>query len=137
MLKYRHSLILSLFELFEQFDYLKLDVLLLGYLVTFPISEYYNEFPLKNNIYTKTESYPFNYHEFYNDLWGTQMYMISRENAKKIIDKYYFESMISEYENKILEMYKLRYEKYPTEENNQEWLDFSNYVCKRRKTETS
>jgi len=78
-------------KIIQDFDYLKLDVLLLGYLVTFPISEYYKEFPLKNNIYTKTESYPYNYYEFYNDIWGTQMYMISRENAKKIIDKYYYD----------------------------------------------
>jgi GR25 family glycosyltransferase involved in LPS biosynthesis len=76
-------------KIIQDFNYFKLDVLLLGYLITFSISEYYNEFPLKNNIYTKTEVFPFNYHEFNNDIWGTQMYMISRENAKKILDKYY------------------------------------------------
>jgi len=68
---------------------LKLDVLLLGYLITFPISQHYQEFQLKNNISTFTENFSFNYHEFNNDIWGTQMYMISRENAKKILDKYY------------------------------------------------
>ena len=78
-------------KIIQHFDFLNLDVLLLGYLVTFPISEHSQEFPLKNteNISTFTENFPFKYHEFNNDIWGAQMYMISRENAKKILDKYY------------------------------------------------
>lgn len=76
-------------KIIQGFENLKLDVLLLGYLITFPISEHYQEFRFKNNISTFTENFSFNYHEFNNDIWGTQMYMISRENAKKILDKYY------------------------------------------------
>jgi len=53
---------------------------------------------------------------------------------EKFIDDFHFASFLNEYEDKMLEAFKLRYEKYPTEKNNQEWLEFSNYVCKRAKT---
>ena len=78
-------------KIIHDFEYLKLDVLLLGYLITFSIHEnnQYLDFQLKNNESFKTENFSFHYHNFANDIWGTQMYMISRENAKKILDKYY------------------------------------------------
>jgi hypothetical protein len=53
---------------------------------------------------------------------------------EKYIDDFHFESFLREYEEKMLKALKLRYEKYPTEKNNQEWLELSNYVCKRAKT---
>jgi GR25 family glycosyltransferase involved in LPS biosynthesis len=73
------------------FMYLKLDVLLLGYLLPFKIEKnvYYKDFQKKNTIQnTGIDSY----HDYPNDVWGTQMYMLSRSSAKKILDKYSFSS---------------------------------------------
>jgi GR25 family glycosyltransferase involved in LPS biosynthesis len=72
-------------QIINDFKCLHLDVLLLGYLVTFKIQEYYNGFQLKDNNF---KSDNFKYHNFPDDLWGTQMYMLSKENAKKILEKY-------------------------------------------------
>lgn len=54
------------------------------------------------------------------------------KEIEQYIDEYYFESILDEFENKILEIYKLRFEKYPTEKNSQDWLDYSNFVCRKR-----
>jgi len=71
----------------QDFKNMKLDVLLLGYLVTFKIESYYNGFELKyNDNNYNLENYK--YHEFTNDIWGTQMYMLSKDNAKQLLDKY-------------------------------------------------
>jgi GR25 family glycosyltransferase involved in LPS biosynthesis len=76
-------------RIIKDFDYLKLDVLLLGYLVTFKISEQNHIYGLKSTELTFDKEFPYKYHEFYsNSIWGTQMYMLSRENAKKILDRY-------------------------------------------------
>jgi GR25 family glycosyltransferase involved in LPS biosynthesis len=63
-------------DIITNFENLKLDVLLLGYLSTFNLSNSY-----KN----KTT----NYYEYPDNLWGTQMYMLSRTSAKAILDIYY------------------------------------------------
>ena len=73
----------------KDFEKMKLDVLLFGYLCTFKISEQYHDFHLKDISISYSDSFPYKYHNYNNDIWGTQMYMISRENAKKILDKYY------------------------------------------------
>jgi hypothetical protein len=64
-----------------------LDVLLLGYLLQFrlDIHAHYHNFSIK----CKSETMPYHYYSFdTNNVWGTQMYMISRNNAKKLLDKY-------------------------------------------------
>jgi len=78
-------------KIMSDFDYLNLDVLLLGYLLQFKVDKnnYYTNFSIKN---THDDSGTYTYHHFSNDVWGTQMYMLSRNSAKKILDKYSFSS---------------------------------------------
>jgi len=71
------------------FDILKLDVLLLGYLTCFEIKEEFVDFQLKNDNVTSNINFPYNYHNFPEHLWGTQMYLLSRKQAKFLLDKYY------------------------------------------------
>jgi len=70
----------KLIEIINNFKNLKLDVLLLGYLITINIS---------NNNYIDYKNINENYYEYPDDLWGTQMYMLSRDSAKAILDIYY------------------------------------------------
>jgi GR25 family glycosyltransferase involved in LPS biosynthesis len=65
-------------DIIKDFENLNLDVLLLGYLTTTNISHYYHHI----------NSYP-NYYQYPDDMWGTQMYMLSRDNAKVLLDRYY------------------------------------------------
>ena len=67
------------------FDSMSLDTLLLGYLITHPMTDG----DIKSvyvNLQT-AETTTFRYYT-YDDIWGTQMYMLSREQAKRIIEKY-------------------------------------------------
>lgn len=75
-------------NIFNDFEALKLDILLLGYLTNFSIREHYIGFDLKSNISTSMES-PYKYHNYPFELWGAQMYLISRKYAKVILDNYY------------------------------------------------
>lgn len=67
---------------------LNFDVVLLGYLMPYKIemntilhSQYYK-------IIDTDESIGHVYHKYPCDLWGSQMYMVSRENAKTLLEKY-------------------------------------------------
>lgn len=53
-------------------------------------------------------------------------------DVKKYINDWYSENMIQEFENKILSIMKLRQEVYPSEKNDEEWLNYTNFVCRRR-----
>jgi GR25 family glycosyltransferase involved in LPS biosynthesis len=74
----------------EDFDSLSLDILMLGYLLPFKIdtnSSYHLEnFPLLSTTEKNENSYTI--HKYPDDIWGTQMYMISREYAKFILEKF-------------------------------------------------
>lgn len=72
-------------QIIKDFKALNLDVLLLGYLVPFQIKSYYNGFHLKNN---NLKSEGLKYHNFADDVWGTQMYMLSKKHARTILEKY-------------------------------------------------
>jgi hypothetical protein len=74
-------------KIIEDFESLNLDILLLGYLITHKISDS-SDFGLLNKEIIFNDKYK--YYKYHNDLWGTQMYMLSRNNAKKILDKYYY-----------------------------------------------
>lgn len=80
---------------------LNLDVLLLGYLTVFKVESIYDNFKFKpgmENI-VHIEDFNYNYHEYPDNCWGTQMYMLSREHVKKIVEKYtdeYINTMILE-----------------------------------------
>ena len=76
-------------EIISTFNNLKLDVLVLGYLVPYKIFDWFTHFPLKY----RNDKYSF--YEFPNDLWGSQMYMISRKNAEHLLEKYTIEYAIS------------------------------------------
>jgi GR25 family glycosyltransferase involved in LPS biosynthesis len=74
-------------KIIQDFAYLNLDVLLLGYLLGFKIQKNNQNFILKNNN-NNLNSDNYNYLNFPNDIWGTQMYMLSKENAGKLLEKY-------------------------------------------------
>lgn len=76
-------------EIIKTFNNLELDVLVLGYLVPYKIFDWFTYFPLKY----RNDTYSF--YEFPNDLWGSQMYMISRKQAKHLLEKYTIEYAIS------------------------------------------
>lgn len=67
-------------NILQNFEHLKLDILLLGYLLPFKLNE---------NPYFKSKSYQ--YYNYPEDLWGSQMYLISRAYAKFLLDKYTIE----------------------------------------------
>lgn len=62
-----------------------LDLLLIGYLCSNPIDTYSN-FPEINH----DTGIPHKFLEYPDSTWGTQMYMLSKSQAKRIIDKYYY-----------------------------------------------
>ena len=70
-------------EFQAQFKRRNLEILLLGYLLPFkpveirPSGHEFSEFGLN-----------FTFHQFPEDIWGSQMYMLSRESAQKLVDKY-------------------------------------------------
>ena len=74
-------------NIIRDFSFMKLDVLLLGYLLPFKLEPYVNyiHFPIK---YIQPNNQQCRYYNYPNDLWGTQMYMLSRDSAKKLLDKY-------------------------------------------------
>jgi len=76
-------------NIMTDFYYMNLDVLLLGYLLPFKLDSQmkYQQFPIKY-ISPKKQIY----YEYPDDVWGAQMYMLSRNNAKKLLDRYSFSS---------------------------------------------
>jgi hypothetical protein len=75
-------------KILSDFSVLKLDILLLGYHVHFPITESMvtRGFPLKKAMTARSA---YTYHDYPDDLAGTQMYVLSRKHAKYLLDKYY------------------------------------------------
>jgi GR25 family glycosyltransferase involved in LPS biosynthesis len=70
------------------FEALALDTLLLGYLITYQMNDTDNMD--KQSVYVDlatTETTQYRYYT-YGDIWGTQMYMLSRAQAQRIIEKY-------------------------------------------------
>lgn len=69
-------------NILENFNELHLDVLLLGYLLPFTLTNDNPEFALlkqKDN---------FKYFDFPYNLWGSQMYLINKKHAKFLLEKY-------------------------------------------------
>jgi len=90
-------------NIIEDFKLMELDVLLLGYLIPFKISSEYNGFELKNNInnvninnvnVNVNNDLKYIYHNYPNDLWGAQMYMLTKKHAKYLLDNYNIEYAI-------------------------------------------
>lgn len=74
----------------KDFEDLKLDVLLLGYLLPFQVNEHIQGFELKDKNFVSSLGNERKYHNFTDHTWGTQMYMLSRKHAKYLLDKYYY-----------------------------------------------
>ena len=82
-----------IYDTIIDFDNLKIDILLLGYLINHQIDSTHTDFKeinLKNkyNLISKYFSYP-------HHLWGTQMYLISKAYAQQIIDTFTLEYAVT------------------------------------------
>ena len=76
-------------DIINTFNDLELDLILLGYLLSFKIYDTNNSFVLK----ARTEKY--SYYDYPSDIWGAQMYLISRKHAINLLDRYTIEHAIS------------------------------------------
>lgn len=74
-------------ECVRMFDYLGLDVMMLGYLLPFKLYELPNEI-LNKYFPILCVDHEHVVCQYPDDIWGCQMYMISRSYAKYLIDKY-------------------------------------------------
>lgn len=85
-------------NIISDFDNLKLDVLLLGYLLPFKLSFSQNivntehiqqlGFTEKQSSSNKLNKMGYTYHEFPDTVWGAQMYMLSKQQAIRLLAKY-------------------------------------------------
>ena len=71
-------------HIMSEFNEMKLDLLLLGYMKTYKIEEWMQEHQKKHDF----DNRPYTYHHYPHDQWGVHLYMLNREGAKKILDKY-------------------------------------------------
>jgi hypothetical protein len=58
------------------------------------------------------------------------------ENISKFLFDTWIEDEIRYCEDHILQLMKAKQEIYPSEYNDKQWLDFSNFTCQRRCKET-
>jgi hypothetical protein len=75
-------------KILNDFNILNLDILLLGYLIPFIVNKDITDagYSLKR----KTKIKPiYSYHNYPDNLSGSQMYILSRNHAKTLLDKYY------------------------------------------------
>lgn len=82
--------LLDMPNIISSFEELNIDILLLGYLLDFPPEEFSTRGEF--NLVKKNEKY--SYYEFPYHLWGSQMYLINRNHAKFLLDKYTIEYAI-------------------------------------------
>ena len=78
-------------EIIESYERLELDVLLMGYLIPYKITDDNYYYPLKER------NYKYSYHGYPGDIWGSQMYMVSRKHAEILLQKYTVENALSSY----------------------------------------
>jgi len=63
-----------------------LDVLLLGYLLNWKLEGPNHHFPLL--FFRQQPQYQYHFYGFPNDLWGSQMYMVSYKHAVHLVETY-------------------------------------------------
>jgi len=80
-------------DIIEDFKLIELDVLLLGYLIPFKISSEYNGFEFKS-VNNDSNNLKYVYNNYPNDLWGSQMYMLTKKHAKYLLNNYNIEYAI-------------------------------------------
>ena len=78
-------------KIIQDFESLNLDLLMLGYLYPYGLHGNW-QFPLlkTTDLYT--------YHEYPEDTWGSQMYLISRKHAETLLNKYTIEFAVEQLE---------------------------------------
>ena len=81
-------------DIIEDFKLMELDVLLLGYLISFKIRPEYNGFEFKSVNNDSNNNLKYVYNNYPNDLWGSQMYMLTKKHAKYLLDNYNIEYAI-------------------------------------------
>lgn len=84
-----HKNIISILsKVIKDFNILDLDILLLGYMLPYKLSinNIFNNYKLKRNM--PLDAF-FKYHDYPEYLSGTQMYMITKNHAKFLLDNYY------------------------------------------------
>jgi hypothetical protein len=79
-------------SIIDNFKELKLDVLLLGYLINFKLDEKNNNHDYQ--MIKKTDKYIF--YEFPYNLWGSQMYLMNRNNCEFLLNKYTMEYALAD-----------------------------------------
>lgn len=57
---------------------------------------------------------------------------INDDDLERYVNEAFTEQLIRNTEDHLLKIMKHRYQKYPTQKNDDEWLIFTNYVCRRR-----
>ena len=74
-------------QIISDVEQLQLDILLLGYLINFTITDTHPSLPRKTGLCPDKLS-GYTYHEYPDNLWGSQMYMITRKQAQLMWDCY-------------------------------------------------
>lgn len=69
----------------RQFEEMKLDILLLGYMTEYPIKDWYTGYHF---VYPYDEARGYQYHHYPQNQWGIHLAMVSREYAGRVLDKF-------------------------------------------------
>jgi len=67
-----------------EFETMNLDILLLGHMTTYKIEGWMQDYSVKHHF----ENRPYSYHHYPSQHWGAHLYMISRNYAKWLLEKY-------------------------------------------------
>ena len=83
------TLPVHLLNIMEECTIMKLDILLLGYMITQKIEDWMSDYKeIECVCGQRDEVRPYKYHDYPDNQWGVHMYMLSHEGAKKIIETY-------------------------------------------------
>jgi GR25 family glycosyltransferase involved in LPS biosynthesis len=83
---------INMIEIINDYKEMNLDVLILGYFSRIKIDENltnYSGYNFGENLIKINENKNFKYFHYPDYIWGTQMYLISKQQAKILLDKYY------------------------------------------------
>lgn len=72
-------------EIIQDFDYMNLELMLMGYMTTSGVSVNNSGY---NYAFPFSETRGHQYHRYPNEQWGTHLYMVSREYAKTAVEKF-------------------------------------------------
>ena len=75
-------------EIIASYERLNIDVLLMGFLIPYKITDDNHYYPLKER------NCKYSYHGYPPDIWGSQMYMVSRKHAQILLEKYTVENAL-------------------------------------------